>query len=327
MDTQVKIIGWVCSKYQRRDECPHQGVSDGPKVQIIVEDDYWPGLDTIDECQELEILTWMHLSDRNMLKCHPRGNPDYPMRGVFCTRSPDRPNPVGLHRVKLLGRENNILEVYPLEVVNNTPVIDIKPVLKNESDFDYELLSVGLVDQIIKVARDAWERGLLYGLNGNLSLRDRKRVIITCAGSAKGHLRPKDLVEIDLASGNLMTSGCASSEAPFHLSIYHSQPEAGAIVHTHPPNMLALSLQNNCEFLDVPLFEAGLFRDMLTTIPALTPGSDELAQAVAQAAKEYKAIFLKQHGLICWGSDLTSALALSEELEGLAKIQLQIRTL
>lgn len=66
---------------------------------------------------------------------------------------------------------------------------------------------------------------------------------------------------------------------------------------------------------------------MLTTVPVLTPGSDELAQEVVQAAKGYKAIFLKRHGLICWGPDLTSALALSEELKDLAKIQLQIRTL
>ena len=74
-------------------------------------------------------LTWLHLSDRDRMKVHPRGNPDVPLKGVFATRSPNRPNPVGLHRVTLTDMEGCRLRVEPLEALDGTPVIDIKPVI------------------------------------------------------------------------------------------------------------------------------------------------------------------------------------------------------
>ena len=76
---------------------------------------------------KLILLTWLDRSDRTALQVHPRGNPSNALKGVFLTRSPNRPNPIGLHTVKFLAVENDVLlQVEPLEVLDNTPIIDIK---------------------------------------------------------------------------------------------------------------------------------------------------------------------------------------------------------
>jgi tRNA-Thr(GGU) m(6)t(6)A37 methyltransferase TsaA len=77
------------------------------------------------------LLTWLHRADRTVLKTRPRNNPAASLTGVFATRSPDRPNPVGLHRVTVLERSGSRLRVGPLEAIDGTPVVDIKPVLSN----------------------------------------------------------------------------------------------------------------------------------------------------------------------------------------------------
>jgi tRNA-Thr(GGU) m(6)t(6)A37 methyltransferase TsaA len=93
------------------------------------------GLDGITPGRELVVLTWFHEAQRNILKVHPRGNPANPLRGVFATRSPDRPNPIGLHRVTVIEvEERGRLRVGPLEVLDGTPIIDIKPVLPQSLD-------------------------------------------------------------------------------------------------------------------------------------------------------------------------------------------------
>ena len=75
------------------------------------------------------MLTWFHQARRDVLKLHPRGDPSLPISGVFTTRSPDRPNPIGLHRVRVKEVAHNRLKVGPLEAIDGTPIIDIKPVL------------------------------------------------------------------------------------------------------------------------------------------------------------------------------------------------------
>lgn len=97
-------------------------------------------------------------------------------------------------------------------------------------------------------------------------------------------------------------------------------------MHTHPVKLLALSLQGPESLLDLPLFEAGLIREMLTEVEPLEPGSGQLARAVAAAARHSKAIFLQGHGLVCWEDSLSRALALSEEIESLAAVQLHSRS-
>lgn len=110
-----------------------------------------------------------------------------------------------------------------------------------------------------------------------------------------------------------------------HLSLYHARPDIAAIVHTHPSRLLALSLKTaERDFLRLPLFEAETLRAGLAFVPSLSPGTPELANAAAIAAApvEIRALWLQGHGLTCLGKTLTQALALAEELEHLAGVQL-----
>jgi tRNA-Thr(GGU) m(6)t(6)A37 methyltransferase TsaA len=90
------------------------------------------GLMGIKPGDELIVLTWLHLAERDVLQVHPRGDLNRPLTGVFATRSPDRPNPVGLHRVSVLEVLPQQLRVAPLEAIDGTPIIDIKPVLTSD---------------------------------------------------------------------------------------------------------------------------------------------------------------------------------------------------
>jgi len=123
----LRRIGRVRSPLTRLEDCPHQGEEGGAEAWLELEPDYADGLAGIDAGCELLLFTWLHLGDREVLQVHPRGDPDNPLRGVFATRSPDRPNPVGLHHVRVLAIENRRLKVTPLEALDGTPVIDIKP--------------------------------------------------------------------------------------------------------------------------------------------------------------------------------------------------------
>jgi tRNA-Thr(GGU) m(6)t(6)A37 methyltransferase TsaA len=82
---------------------------------------------------ELLVLTWLHLAERDVLQVHPRGDLSRPLTGVFATRSPDRPNPIGLHRVSVLETGKQRLRVALLEAIDGTPVVDIKPVLASSA--------------------------------------------------------------------------------------------------------------------------------------------------------------------------------------------------
>lgn len=321
-----RVIGTVRSHLRNREECPKYGVSTLPPVWIELEPEFEPAATDLQVGDAVLVLTWMHQGDQGVLRCHPRGNKDLPMRGIFSTRSPDRPTPIGLHPVRIVGREGLRLQVHPLEVIDGTPVIDIKP--DNASSGKGEdfpaLVNPDTGEAILRAGRDGWLRGLFAGFNGNVSVRQGERVVITATGSAKGHLTPNDLAVIDLATGTSLSSRRASSELAVHLEIYRQQPRAKAIVHTHPPRLLALSLRGGKTLADLPLFEGRVFADRMTRIPAHTPGTPELGQAVGRASREFEAIFMDNHGLVCWGESMTLALGLSEELESLAAIALAL---
>ena len=124
-------IGWVRSSLKRRADAPKQGYEGAPDARIEVESRFLPALDRLEPGQDLLILTWLHESRRDTLAVHPRSDLSKPLHGVFATRSPDRPNPIGLHRVRLLAIENGrVLHVAPLEAIDGTPVVDIKPALE-----------------------------------------------------------------------------------------------------------------------------------------------------------------------------------------------------
>jgi L-fuculose-phosphate aldolase len=180
---------------------------------------------------------------------------------------------------------------------------------------------------VITACRRAWERGLLSGFNGNVSLRLGEECLVTCAGAAKGFLRAEEIVAVRIADGacDAAPPHRPSSELGMHLALYRARPDAAAIVHAHPGRLLALSLRTMEEnFLRLPLFEAETLRAGLAFVPALPPGTEELALATAHAAAraEIRAIWMQGHGLTCLGGTLTQALALAEELEHLAAVQL-----
>ncbi len=123
-------IGFVHSTLTRRADAPKQGREGAPDARLEILPDFVQGLHGIEPGQEVLVLTWLHEAQRDVLEVHPRDEPTNPLTGVFATRSPDRPNPVGLHRVKVLGMERERwLHVEGLEAIHGTPLIDIKPVL------------------------------------------------------------------------------------------------------------------------------------------------------------------------------------------------------
>ena len=122
-------IGRVQSSLRRPGEAPKQGYEGGPDARVRIEPRYLDGLDGIEAGQDILLLTWLHQADREVLAVHPRDDLSQPLTGVFATRSADRPNPVGVHRVKVLAVEEGSLLVQGLEAIDGTPVIDIKPAL------------------------------------------------------------------------------------------------------------------------------------------------------------------------------------------------------
>lgn len=125
----IQSIGTVRSKLTSLEAAPRQGDEGAPEAWLDLTDQVAEGLAGVLPGDELIVLTWFHLAKRDVLQVHPRGRLDAPLTGVFATRSPDRPNPVGLHRVSVLEIDGRKLRVAPLEAVDGTPIVDIKPVL------------------------------------------------------------------------------------------------------------------------------------------------------------------------------------------------------
>ena len=130
MDISLKPIGYIHSVLKNRGDAPKQGDEDAPDAWIEVEKEYILGLKGLTVGTEIILITWLHQSDRNILVVHPRNNENNPLTGVFATRSPVRPNPLGLHQVIIKELSNNSLKVGLLEAIDGTPVIDIKIALK-----------------------------------------------------------------------------------------------------------------------------------------------------------------------------------------------------
>jgi tRNA-Thr(GGU) m(6)t(6)A37 methyltransferase TsaA len=128
-------IGIVRSRLKDRNKAPNQGNEGAPDARIELAPSVQDGLDRIEAGDELIIITWLHESRRDVLKTHPRGDESVPLTGVFATRSPDRPNPLGLHPVTVLEIAGRELKVAPLEAIDGTPVVDIKPVLRASPDW------------------------------------------------------------------------------------------------------------------------------------------------------------------------------------------------
>jgi tRNA-Thr(GGU) m(6)t(6)A37 methyltransferase TsaA len=127
---ELKPIGWVESPLVDRDSAPRQGDEGAPDAWLVLDSDMRSGIRDLREGTEIIVLTWLDRARRDVLVVHPRGDPNNPTLGVFSTRSPDRPNPVGLHTVLILAIEDTRILVRHLEALDRTPVLDIKPLLE-----------------------------------------------------------------------------------------------------------------------------------------------------------------------------------------------------
>jgi tRNA-Thr(GGU) m(6)t(6)A37 methyltransferase TsaA len=126
----VRPIGSVQSTLVDPAQAPNQGPQGAPDAWLLIDPGVREGIRDLEVGSDVLVLTWLHLARRDELATHPGDDPTSPELGVFSTRSPARPNPIGLHRVTIVAIEEGRLHVRPLEAVNGTPVIDIKPVLR-----------------------------------------------------------------------------------------------------------------------------------------------------------------------------------------------------
>jgi tRNA-Thr(GGU) m(6)t(6)A37 methyltransferase TsaA len=128
----IHPIGFIRSELNSRGEAPRQGGEGAPDAWLELSPRYIEGLQGIATGEEIIIVTWLHKARRNVLKVHPRGDTNVPLTGVFSTRSPDRPNPLGLHRVTVRELDGNRIKIGPIEAIDGTPVVDIKSVIESD---------------------------------------------------------------------------------------------------------------------------------------------------------------------------------------------------
>jgi tRNA-Thr(GGU) m(6)t(6)A37 methyltransferase TsaA len=126
---EIHPIGWVESPLIDRDLAPKQGDEGAPDAWLVFEPQMQAAMRDLRVGTEIIVLTWLDRARRDVLIVHPRGNPDIPRRGVFSTRSPDRPNPIGLHNVQIVAIDDMRIRVRNLEALDGTPIVDVKPVL------------------------------------------------------------------------------------------------------------------------------------------------------------------------------------------------------
>jgi tRNA-Thr(GGU) m(6)t(6)A37 methyltransferase TsaA len=126
---ELTPIGHVESELTDRASAPKQGGEGAPDAWLLFEPSVLDGLDGIGPGAEVIVLTWLHRAGRDVLRVHPRDDPANPLTGVFATRSPDRPNPIGLHPVQVVSVDGTRVRVRDLEALDGTPILDVKPVL------------------------------------------------------------------------------------------------------------------------------------------------------------------------------------------------------
>lgn len=326
---EMQPIGWVRSPIKDLQDCPHWQDA-GPEAYLEILPQYAPGLDGMQPGQKIILLSWLHLADRSALHRSKRQQAGDAPRGVFNSRSPVRPNPIGQHELTVLEVERGPMgariRVKALEALDGTPVLDIKTGREFFFGEDQAAMQHGR-ELLTALCHKAAAKALLPGYSGNASLRMGSYALITPGGVPKEGINPDDLVSVSIADGKAaQLGGKASSEQLLHLEIYKAQPKARVILHTHPAALTALGVRlpklSLYERLNLPVFECAALREKIAMVPRLLPGSSELALAAAEAAQQKQLIWLEEHGLCVWGADAAEVLALSEECEHLAKVAL-----
>jgi tRNA-Thr(GGU) m(6)t(6)A37 methyltransferase TsaA len=128
-DFDLTPIGWVESPLMDRSSAPHQADEGAPQAWLVFAPSIVDGLLGLHEGDHIIVITWLDRAQRDVLTVHRRGDPNRPLTGVFNSRSPDRPNPIGLHTVEITGIEAGRVRVRHLEALNHTPILDVKPIL------------------------------------------------------------------------------------------------------------------------------------------------------------------------------------------------------
>jgi tRNA-Thr(GGU) m(6)t(6)A37 methyltransferase TsaA len=129
---ELRAVGHVESPLADRSAAPRQGDEGAPESVLVFDESVADALRDVRPGADMLLFTWLHQGDRNVLRVHPRGESARPEEGVFSTRSPDRPNPIGLHRVQVVAVDGLRVRVRDLEAVDGTPIVDLKPVLGSE---------------------------------------------------------------------------------------------------------------------------------------------------------------------------------------------------
>lgn len=128
----LQPVGRIRSTLRSLDEAPRQGFEGAPDAWLEIDQVYARALSGIAAGDEVIVITWLDRADRSILEVHPRGEKQNPLAGVFATRSPHRPNPLGLHRVTVREISGTRLRIGPIEAIDGTPVVDIKPLLAQD---------------------------------------------------------------------------------------------------------------------------------------------------------------------------------------------------
>ena len=131
----IKPVGFIRSKIKNTKDAPLFYTEGAPNAVLEILPQFTDALERMEVGDEIIVITWLHQGDRSVLKVHPRGDMSNPLTGVFSTRSPNRPNPLGLHRVKVLGIAGSQLQIGPIEAIDGTPVVDVKPVVQEAVDY------------------------------------------------------------------------------------------------------------------------------------------------------------------------------------------------
>jgi tRNA-Thr(GGU) m(6)t(6)A37 methyltransferase TsaA len=132
MSHRVEPIGWVESPLVDPATAPKQGDEGSPEAVLVFNQDVAPGIRDLQVGDDILVLTWLDRARRDVLSVHPRDDPSNPERGVFSTRSADRPNPIGVHRVQIVSIGGTRIVVRDLEALNGTPILDVKPTLNGD---------------------------------------------------------------------------------------------------------------------------------------------------------------------------------------------------
>lgn len=131
----IKPVGVVRSTLRDRSDAPNQAFQGAPEAVLEINPDFAPALRRIEPGAQLIVVTWLHEADRTVLQTHPQDDASIPLTGVFATRSPDRPNPIGLHRVTVTDIHPPIsIRVEALEAIDGTPILDLKVAMTHAPD-------------------------------------------------------------------------------------------------------------------------------------------------------------------------------------------------